>query len=84
VGHTDTLSVHNKYDNWTISTARANAVVRVLQDVYNINPKRLMAAGSSMYHPVASNSTEEGRQKNRRIEFYINPHFDRIWNLLEE
>jgi chemotaxis protein MotB len=84
VGHTDTLTVRSEYDNWTISTARANAVVRVLENVYNINPRRLTAAGSSMFNPVASNATEEGRKKNRRIEIYINPHFDRIWSLLDQ
>ena len=84
VGHTDSLSVRSNYDNWTISTARANAVVRVLENIYNINPRRLTAAGSSMYNPVASNATEEGRQKNRRIEIFINPHLERIWSLLEQ
>ena len=81
VGNTD--NVTGKNDNWTVSTERANAVVRVLENAYNINPKRLTAAGSGMFHPIASNDTEEGRGKNRRIEIYINPHLERIWNLLD-
>jgi chemotaxis protein MotB len=82
VGNTD--NVTGKNDNWTVSTERANAVVRVLENAYNINPKRLTAAGSGMFHPIASNDTEEGRDKNRRIEIYINPHIERIWNLLDK
>lgn len=81
VGNTDNVS--GKNDNWTVSTERANAVVRVLENAYNINPRRLTAAGSGMFHPVASNDTEEGRGKNRRIEIYINPHLERIWSLLD-
>jgi chemotaxis protein MotB len=84
VGHTDTVSIRGKADNWSLSTERANAVVRVLEDLYNINPKRLTAAGSSKFNPRASNATEEGRRLNRRIEIYINPHTERIWALLEE
>jgi chemotaxis protein MotB len=84
VGHSDTVSVKGIADNWSVSTERANAVVRVLEDVYNINPKRLTAAGSSKFNPRASNATEEGRRLNRRIEIYINPHRERIWALLEE
>jgi chemotaxis protein MotB len=81
VGNTDNVS--GKNDHWTVSTERANAVVRVLENAYNINPRRLTAAGSGMFHPVASNDTEEGRGKNRRIEIYINPHLERIWSLLD-
>jgi chemotaxis protein MotB len=84
VGHTDTVSIRGKADNWSLSTERANAVVRVLEDIYNINPKRLTAAGSSKFNPRASNATEEGRQLNRRVEIFINPHIERIWALLEE
>jgi chemotaxis protein MotB len=84
IGNTDTLSVKGKGDNWSLSTERANAVVRILADVYNINPKRLVAAGRSKFNPIAPNSTTEGREKNRRIEIDINPRFDRIWELMAE
>jgi chemotaxis protein MotB len=84
VGHTDTVTIKGKADNWSLSTERANAVVRVLADVYNINPGRLTAAGSSKFSPRASNATEEGRTLNRRIEIFINPHLERVWALLED
>jgi chemotaxis protein MotB len=81
VGNTDTLHVSGKADNWSLSTERANAVVRVLHYTYNINPKRLTAAGKGKYNPVASNATPEGREKNRRIEIILNPDLDRLWEL---
>jgi chemotaxis protein MotB len=84
IGNTDTLSIKGVADNWSLSTERANAVVRVLADVYNINPKRLIAAGRSKFNPVMSNSTEEGRARNRRIEIIINPRLDRLWELMAE
>lgn len=84
VGNTDTIPVQGRSDNWTLSTERANAVVRVLENLYNINPKRLSAAGRSKFNPVAINDTPEGRARNRRIEIIINPRFDRIWDLIEE
>jgi chemotaxis protein MotB len=52
--------------------------------VYNINPKRLVAAGRSKYNPVAGNDTPEGRSSNRRIEIVINPRFDRILDIMAE
>jgi chemotaxis protein MotB len=84
VGNTDDQDFKGSKDNWSLSTERASAVVRVLSDVYNINPKRLVAAGRSKFNPVASNDTPEGRSSNRRIEIVINPRFDRIFDLLAE
>lgn len=84
IGNTDTLSIKGVADNWSLSTERANAVVRILADVYNVNPRRLIAAGRSKFNPVASNDTPAGREKNRRIEIVINPRLDRIWDLLAE
>ncbi len=81
IGHTDTTSVPGKADNWSLSTERANAVVRVLHYTYNINPARLTAAGKGKYTPVASNATPEGREKNRRVEIILNPDLDRLWDL---
>jgi len=84
VGNTDTTHVKGVADNWSLSTERANAVVRILSNMYNINPKRLTAAGRSKFNPVASNDTPEGQARNRRIEIIMNPDLDRIWDLLDE
>ncbi len=75
VGHTDNVqiakSLQNKFPtNWELSVARATTVVRFLQDV-GIPPERMVASGRGEYDPVAPNDTEEGRQKNRRIEIML-------------
>jgi chemotaxis protein MotB len=77
-GHTDSLAIHGdlavKYPtNWELSTARATNVVRYLQEKVGIDPARLVSTGYAWYRPVASNSTEEGRQQNRRIEIILAP-----------
>jgi len=70
-GYTDTTALPSgsKFqDNLELSTARANAVIRVL--VRNgIAKDRLSSAGYGETKPVASNTTAEGREKNGRVEF---------------
>lgn len=84
VGNTDNTDLKGNIDNWTLSTERANAVVRVLEISYYVDPKRLTAAGNGKYNPIADNATAEGRAKNRRIEIIFNPDLSRIWNLLDK
>lgn len=70
VGHTDNEALQAGAafaSNWELSTARATAVVRLLQDQAGLDPKRLLAAGRGEWKPVASNATAQGRQANRRI-----------------
>lgn len=66
VGHTDCTGefVHNM----KLSEARANAVMNVLLGKYGVAAARLKAYGIGSLAPVASNDTEEGRAKNRRVE----------------
>ena len=77
-GHTDDVKIGGALidrfpTNWELSTARATAVVRFLQEKGNIEPERLTASGYSFYQPVASNETPEGRKENRRIEIILVP-----------
>jgi chemotaxis protein MotB len=77
-GHTDNVPIgaelRNKYPtNWELSAARATNVARYLQENIGIDPTLLSATGYGEYHPVASNETEEGRAKNRRIEIVLVP-----------
>jgi chemotaxis protein MotB len=72
-GNTDNIPLGSSSafrDNWDLSAQRALAVVRSLQDD-GIDPTRLVAAGMSQYQPVALNTTDEGRSKNRRIEVLL-------------
>lgn len=76
-GHTDNVPVRRQKDmyqtNWEVSMARAIHVVRFLVDEMGIPPERLEAVGMSQYHPIADNSTPEGREKNRRIVIKLLP-----------
>jgi chemotaxis protein MotB len=81
-GHTDDVQIGSALidrfpTNWELSTARATAVVRFLQEkgniTGNITPERLTASGYSYYRAVATNETPEGREQNRRIEIILVP-----------
>ncbi|HEX5667448.1 MAG TPA: OmpA family protein [Chitinophagaceae bacterium] len=86
VGHTDAQKIHNARfeDNWTLSTERANSIVRVLRDKYSVDPTRLLSAGRGKYMPVAGNETKEGRTLNRRIEIIINPNLIKLYELMNQ
>ncbi len=71
VGHTDWVG--KLEDNMALSQARADAVVKALTTAHGIAPARLRAFGSGPLAPVASNATEEGRGKNRRVELVKQP-----------
>ncbi len=82
-GHTDSIPIRGRYqDNWDLSTARANAIVRILVNNYKVDPTRVISSGHSYYEPVATNSTPEGRAKNRRTEIILSPKLDEMYKLL--
>ncbi len=82
-GHTDSIPIHGRYqDNWDLSTARANSIVRILTQEYQVDPTRVIASGHSSYDPVQSNDTKEGRQQNRRTEIILSPKLDELYQLL--
>ena len=85
IGHTDTLTIHTArfQDNWSLSTERANSIVRVFRDKYKVDPARLLAAGRSKYGPVASNATKEGRAMNRRIQIVLNPGLNKLLDMVD-
>jgi len=66
VGHTDNQG--SLETNLTLSQQRADAVVKVLIDRYKIAKSRLVAKGVANFSPVASNTSDHGRAKNRRVE----------------
>jgi outer membrane protein OmpA-like peptidoglycan-associated protein len=70
VGHTDATGEYSH--NMSLSEARAKAVVSALTSGHGIAAARLTAHGVGPLAPVASNDTEEGRAKNRRVELVKN------------
>jgi OmpA-OmpF porin, OOP family len=66
VGHTD--NVGGLDANMKLSQSRADAVLQALVRNHSITASRLKAYGDGPYAPVASNDTEDGRAKNRRVE----------------
>jgi outer membrane protein OmpA-like peptidoglycan-associated protein len=66
IGHTDNVGGFDF--NMQLSTARARAVVDDLSKTYGIAAGRMTASGVGLQAPVASNVSEEGRAKNRRVE----------------
>ncbi len=82
-GHTDSIPIRGRYqDNWDLSTARANAIVRILVNNYKVDPTRVISSGHSYYEPVAPNSTPEGRAENRRTDIILSPKLDEMYKLL--
>jgi chemotaxis protein MotB len=77
-GHTDDVPIStSKFaSNWELSTARASAVVRWLIG-RNLLARRFSASGYADLHPLASNGTDAGRARNRRVEIVL----QRIHNL---
>ena len=72
-GHTDNVPIHTAQmaSNWELSTARSTELVRLLIVRYNFAPDRLSAAGYAEYHPIASNTSAQGRSQNRRVDVVI-------------
>ncbi len=70
-GHTD--GVGKDPANQALSEKRALSAKKYIQDKYNIPNSRLVTKGYGNAKPVADNKTQEGRSKNRRVEFKIIP-----------
>ena len=72
-GHTDDVPIRSQRfpSNWELSAARALSIVKLLAKYSKIDPGRLSAVGYGKHRPVVPNTTAENRQRNRRIEIYI-------------
>lgn len=81
-GHTDNVAIKSRRfkNNWYLSTARAVSVVEFMIEA-GFDPKNVAAAGNGEFDPVGSNDTEEGRQRNRRIEIILVPDLSELPNL---
>ncbi len=77
-GHTDNVEIGPTLiktfpTNWELSKARATTVVRYLVQAGGIDAANLSTVGYAATQPIATNATEEGRQKNRRVEIVLYP-----------
>jgi len=74
-GYTDDVPIapDNKefHSNWELGAARATAVLEYITMHTTIPEKKFMASTYGKYHPLYSNETKKGRQKNRRVEIYV-------------
>ena len=85
-GNTDNVPISktNIRNNWDLSALRASSVVQVLQNKFGINPNRLTAGGRGEFNPIADNTTENGKQRNRRTEIIITPKLDEFLDLIDQ
>jgi chemotaxis protein MotB len=72
-GHTDSVPIHTPRfrNNWELSAARSIAMLDVLSGKFHVAAERFSVAGYADTAPVASNETEEGRARNRRVDIVI-------------
>ncbi len=84
-GHTDNVPIAKAgiRDNWDLSALRATSIARVLQNKYDINPKRITAGGKGEFSPLTTNDSSDGRSINRRTRIIIMPQLDQFFKLLE-
>jgi chemotaxis protein MotB len=87
-GHTDSKPLRGGtfIDNWGLSAMRARSVVTLLttptaDNGGGLNPTKWSAAGYAETDPVATNDTDEGRKRNRRVELVIQPDVEEMLNL---
>lgn len=85
-GNTDDVPIsrQNIRNNWDLSCLRASSVVQALQNNYGVDPKRLTAGGRGEYNPLTTNTTEVGRQRNRRTQIIITPKLDQFMDLIDK
>lgn len=75
-GHTDNVeigpSLKSRYpSNWELSKVRANGVFRYLVEKGGVEQERISAVGLGDTKPTATNTVEEGRTRNRRVEIVL-------------
>lgn len=74
-GHTDNVPIKTaRYDsNWELSVMRAVEFMKIILKNDKLDPRWFSAKGFGEFQPVATNATEEGKARNRRVEILILP-----------
>jgi chemotaxis protein MotB len=75
-GHTDNVPIQNSNfsSNWELSVMRAVNFMKIILENDQLDPRMFSAKGFGEFQPIASNDTEEGKAKNRRVEVLILPN----------
>lgn len=83
-GYTDDTPISTQIlqDNWDLSVKRATSVVRSLQDNFNIDPNRMIAAGRGEYNQMMPNTSAENKALNRRTRIILMPKLNQFYDLL--
>lgn len=76
-GHTDNRPMAGPTTNWELSALRASSVLRYFQAHFSIDAKRLAVSGYAETRPLATNDTDAGRARNRRVEIVLALRNDR-------
>ncbi len=76
-GHTDNLPINTVQfpSNWDLSSARAISVGKYFINQKGIDPARISAVGRGEYQPLDTNTTPEGRARNRRVEIKVKSRY---------
>ena len=74
-GHTDNVPMNNQEfeSNWELSVMRAVNFLKLMVENEEVNPLLFSAKGYGEFKPIETNDTQEGRNKNRRVEILIQP-----------
>lgn len=86
-GHTDNRTIKSEsyiIDNWDLSSRRSAAIVRRLEDKFNVPSAQLIVSARSSYDPLVPNNSKENMAKNRRTQIVIMPNLDKFFALLDE
>lgn len=78
-GHTD--SDGEEQVNWRLSSERSLSITYILVE-NKVQPERVTAAGRGEFVPIAPNTTEEGKAKNRRTDIILTPNLEELWKII--
>lgn len=86
-GHTDNRTIKKEsyiIDNWDLSSRRSAAIIRRLEEKFNVPSEQLILAARSSFDPIVPNNSKENMAKNRRTQIVIMPNLDKFFALLSE
>lgn len=72
-GHTDDMPIQSPHfqSNWDLSIARATSIAKYFIERQDFSPEKISISGFGQYHPVADNTSEEGKKRNRRVDIIL-------------